>query len=85
MPNKLDIVKFAIGMTAKVGVSKVIYDIIDNNTTVETAADSVKVTIGSAVLATIVVDHTLDYLNDKVDSVADLFKKNKSDVEIVTS
>lgn len=70
MTNKLDIVKTAINFAAGAGVSKVVHDIIKNNTDPETTADTLKVAAGSIVLGSMVADRASEHVNAKVDAIA---------------
>jgi hypothetical protein len=68
--SSLPLGRLAVQVVSTVGVSKVINDIIVNNTNVQTTADVVKVWTGSLVLGAVVVEHTSDYVNTKMDQLA---------------
>lgn len=77
MSNKLAIAKLVVNAAAGAGVSKVINDIIQNNTTVETTADAVKVWVGSGVIGMMAADAGSKHVNAKFDSVAAWFEARK--------
>lgn len=79
MPSKFKLAKLAINTTAGVGVSKVVNDIIKNNTTVETAPDAVKVLIGSIVIGSMVADVSSKRVNAGVDAVAKWWEERKQE------
>jgi hypothetical protein len=63
----IDAVKLTLKVVTGLGVSKVVSDIITNNTTIITAADQVRVYVGSAVIGAMVAEHTGDFIDDTVD------------------
>lgn len=79
MSDKIALVKLAINVFAGAGVSKVVNDIITNNTVVETPADAVKVFAGSAVIGSMVAERASDHVNNKVDKVVDWFEQRKAE------
>jgi hypothetical protein len=78
MSTQLPVARLAIHTLASLGVSKVINDVITNNTVVETSADAVKVWAGSVVLGSILVDATSKHVNDKMDAVATWYASRKA-------
>jgi hypothetical protein len=58
-------------------VTKVVNDIITNNTDVETTVDSAKVAIGSVVIGMMAADAAKDYVHPKIDAVAEFFTSRK--------
>lgn len=83
MSSKLAFAKMAINFTAGAGVSKVINDIIRNNTTVETAGDAAKVWVGSIVIGSMAADAGSKHVNTKVDAVVNWFEQRKADTTVV--
>lgn len=76
MSDKFAIAKLVINLAAGAGVSKVVNDIISNNTTVETTADAVKVWTGSIVIGSMAADAGSKHVNAKVDQVAAWWDRN---------
>lgn len=70
MTSKLDIAKAVINCAAGAGVSKVVHDIIKNNTDTETTAEAVKVAAGSIVIGSMVADRASEHVSAKVDKIA---------------
>lgn len=82
--NTLAIATGAAQLVASVGVSKVVKDIITNNTTVETAADNAQVWVGAVVIGTMATDAASDFTTKKIEkTVAAVrkFKNRKDDTE----
>lgn len=79
MSDKYAIAKLVINFAAGAGVSKVVNDIIKNNTTVETTADAAKVWAGSVVIGSMAADAGSKHVNAKVDAVTDWWKSRKAD------
>jgi hypothetical protein len=78
MSNKLAIAKLVVNFAAGAGVSKVVNDIIRNNTTVETTNDTFKVWAGSVVIGSMAADAGSRHVNAKIDAVADWFEARKT-------
>lgn len=78
MTNKLSLAKSAANIIVGSSVSKVINDVIKNNTDVETTADQAKVAIGSVVLGCMVADHAKTYVHKPIEAVADWFESRKA-------
>lgn len=70
MATKLDIIKTAVNFAAGAGVSKVVHDIIQNNTDPEDLVDKTKVVVGSAVIGSMVADRASEHVNAKIDAAA---------------
>lgn len=77
MSDMLPIAKLAVNLISSVGVSKVVNDIIRNNTNVATTADAVKVAAGSLVLGSMIADHASKHVNDRVDSAVAWYQSRK--------
>jgi F0F1-type ATP synthase beta subunit len=71
--SKARIAKLAVKYAAGLGVSKVINDIISNNTTVDNTEDQIKVAVGSLVLGSIVMDHASEHVDAKLQKVSDWY------------
>jgi hypothetical protein len=79
MSNALVITKAAVNLVCAAGVSKVINDVIVNNTTVATPADAVKVWTGSIVLGSLVAEHSSKHVNARIDAAAAWFASRKAE------
>lgn len=79
--NKLDIAKTAIKVVASAGVTKVVKDIIDNNTDVETTTDDVKVWIGSAVISSMVTNAASNHIETQIGKLILSVEKMKKAAE----
>jgi len=69
MSGAFPIARLAVHVIASIGVSKVINDIITNNTNVVTTADAVKVMTGSIVLGSMIAEQASNHVNNRVDAV----------------
>lgn len=69
MTNTLPVARLAIHVIASLGVSKVINDVISNNTNVVTSADAVKVWTGSIVLGSLIAEHASKHVDTRINSV----------------
>lgn len=79
--DKLALTKKIIHVTVGAGVSKVVNDIIENNTTVETPLDVVKVWIGSIMIGSMVADHGRKHLDTKLDKMVSTWEEHKAKAE----
>jgi hypothetical protein len=79
MSNGLPVVKLAINVIAGLGVSKVINDIIQNNTNVVTTADAVKVATGSVVLGAMVVEQASNFTDRQWNNFSEWNEKRKAE------
>lgn len=68
--SKFAIAKMAINFVAGASVSKVVNDVIRNNTTVETTWDAAEVWMGSVVIGSMVADAGSKHVNHKMDRIA---------------
>jgi len=82
--DKMKIAKAAIRIIAGAGCSKVVNDIIRNNTNVETTMDSIKVLVGSVVIGTMVADAGADHVETKVDQLIGIWNDVKSEEKTET-
>lgn len=78
MSDKLAIAKLAINVAAGAGVSKVVKDIINLNTEVQTTTDAAKVWIGSVVIGSMAADSASKHVNTKVDAVVNWWEERKT-------
>lgn len=81
MSDKAPLFRLVAQLFASVGVSKVLNDIIVNNTTIQTPADAIKVWSGSIVLGSMLVDHTVKHVDEKVDAVLTWNRNRKATAE----
>lgn len=79
MSGQLTTLKLAAQVVASFGVTKVINDVITNNTTIQTTADAVKVWSGSLVIGSMVVDQAAKHIGDRVDQAADWYASRKTE------
>lgn len=76
------LVRLAVNGLSCFGVTKVINDIVVNNTTVVNTADKVLVTVGKYVIGAAVLDRCAVTVNDAMDTLARPFtKKNDEDTD----
>jgi hypothetical protein len=79
MSNAIVITKLAAHLICAAGVSKVINDVITNNTTVMSSADAVRVATGSIVLGSLVAEHASKHVNNRIDAAAVWFANRKAE------
>lgn len=79
MSNGVTLVKIGVHVVASIGVSKVVKDIILNNTNVVTTADGVKVIVGSLVLGSMVAEHASNHVNRQFDKAYDWYLRREAD------
>lgn len=77
----LAVVKLGINLLSSFGVSKVLNDIVSNNTTVVTTADAILVKTGTLVLGTMIVGHASNHVNNTIDGVVAIFNKKEDNGE----
>jgi hypothetical protein len=75
-----EVVKLGIHLVSSLGVSKVISEVIANNTVVESTADKILVKTGTLVLGTMIGGHAKNHVSDMIDKATNLFK-SKDDKE----
>src|SRR3954447_4398745 len=73
----LPVARLVLNAAASIGVSRVVNDIIRNNTNVVTTADSVKVWTGAIVIGSMVADRAMDHVNETIDGVVAWNEKRK--------
>lgn len=79
--DKLQIVKGLVGSVVAGGVSKIVHDIIANNTSPEKLVDKVPVYIGAGVLGMMAKDLSKAYTSDKIDKYIATWKKVQAKLE----
>lgn len=72
--DKLAIAKQAATIIAGAGVSKCVNDIVVNNTTIETGADSAKVWVGSLVLGSMIAKAGSEHVAERFDSIVSVVR-----------
>jgi hypothetical protein len=71
--------KLAVNIVSALGVSKVIGDIVKNNTTVLTGSQKFLVNAGGLVLGSMVVEQACNHVNRTIDDVVEWHRKEKED------
>jgi hypothetical protein len=79
MTGTLPIAKLAVQVTASLGVSKVVWDVIARNTTVVTNFDAVRVLAGQVVLGTMVADAAAKHVNARMDEAIAWYESRKAE------
>lgn len=77
----LGTIKFAVHVIASLGVSKVVNDIIVNNTTVVTTIDQVRVAAGSLVIGSMLADTMSKHVDMRVNEIVAWNEKRKAEQE----
>jgi hypothetical protein len=72
-----EVVKLGIHIVSSLGVSKVISEVIANNTVIESTADKVLVKTGTLVLGTMIGGHAKNHVNDVIDKATNMFKSKE--------
>jgi DNA transposition AAA+ family ATPase len=78
----LTVAKLAVNIVSSLGVSKILSDVIKNNTTIETVVDKILVHSGSLVLGTMVVSKASDHVNATMDGAINKIRKSKEEAEV---
>lgn len=75
--TKLELAKYAANIVVGAGTTKIVKDVIKNNTTpAETVTDTVAVTASALVISAMAVEATKSYTGAKIDAVADWWHTN---------
>jgi hypothetical protein len=69
MSDKAPFVRLAVQLFAGVGVSKVVNDVIVNNTNIQTTRDAVKVWTGSVVIGSMITEAASRHVDEKINAV----------------
>lgn len=80
--DKILYTKLAAKIATTLGVSKVVHDIIQHNVTIETAADSAKVWVGSFVIGGMVTEQATEHVDRKIDGVVTWLENRKTNGEM---
>lgn len=75
----IPMIRIVAQVLASVGVSKVVNDIIRNNTSVLTTADAVRVWTGSIVIGSMVADAAAKHVDGRVTEVNDWYQGRKTE------
>jgi hypothetical protein len=78
----LTVAKLAVNIVSSLGVSKILNDVIKNNTTIETVVDKILVHSGSLVLGTMVVSKASDHVNATIDGAINKIRGIEEEVEV---
>jgi CRISPR/Cas system type I-B associated protein Csh2 (Cas7 group RAMP superfamily) len=76
-PEKLKLAKTIIGWSASFSVSKIVADIVRNNTVQETLGDKAKIVLGVYVLNGMMHQPIRNHTDQQVDDAIELFYKLK--------
>jgi hypothetical protein len=79
--DKVKIIKMVAQIVTTVGVGKVVRDVIQNNTTVETTADAAKVWAGSFVIGGMVAEQASQHVDRRIDGAVAWFENRKTNEE----
>lgn len=77
--NKLAIAKGVTNFIVGASVTKVVNDIIVNNTSPEDFTEKVQIAVGSAVIGSMVVDHAKDHVSTGIDKFVAAIREARSD------
>lgn len=69
MSDNAPFIRLFTQLIASVGVSKVVNDIIKNNTDIVTTSDALKVWSGSIVIGSMIAEHASEHVNRRVSEV----------------
>lgn len=68
------LIKAAAQIVGGLGVSKIVHQVVQNNTTVVTLTDTILIRAGSLVLGSIAVDHATTHVAEMVDEIVNNFE-----------
>lgn len=77
MSDKTPIIKLVAKVVAGIGTSKVVNDIIVNNTNIETKTDALKVWTGCLVLGSLVTEQVSKHVESRVDAAMAWYEDRK--------
>lgn len=83
LKNKVFVAKLAIGAIVMLGVSKIVGDVIENNTNSDSALDRIKIKIGTLALGWMVADASARYVERGIDFVVEMWKETKIELREV--
>jgi hypothetical protein len=78
MSNKVALAKLAVHLVGAAGVSKVVNDVITNNTSIETTADAVKVWAGAIVIGSMVAEQAQKHVDTRMSQAIAWFESRKT-------
>lgn len=79
MINGLPVAKLAVHLTAGLGVTRVLDQVIKNNTTISTTADAVFVKLGGLVLGSMLVEQASDHVNRQWNNIREWNEERKAE------
>jgi hypothetical protein len=74
--NKTEIAKRVVSTVVGLGTTKIVNDVIANNTTAEKLHEKVEVKAGAVVMGMVVADQTSKYTDQKIDEITAWWSKN---------
>lgn len=78
MSNKVALARLAVHLVGAAGVSKVVNDIISNNTSIETTADAVKVWAGAIVIGSMVAEQAQKHVDTRMNQAQTWWEARKA-------
>jgi hypothetical protein len=79
VPGSLPLARLAVHVVSTLGVSKVVNDIIRNNTVVTNTIDAVKVSVGSLVVGSMIAQQATKHVNERMDAAVGWYKNRNTD------
>lgn len=76
MSDKAPFIRLITQLVASVGVSKVVNDVIRNNTDILTTTDAIKVWSGSIVIGSMIAEHASNHVDNRINAVL-AWKRNR--------
>lgn len=77
MSDKLAVARFVIKAAVSLGVTKVVNDIIGNNTVAKSRSGQIQLWIGTFVLSSMICDHVLTRLDHSMDKALIWYQEQK--------
>jgi hypothetical protein len=78
----LPLIKVATQITAGLGVSKIVADIVQNNVTMVTPVQAVTVRVGSFVLGSMLWEASTKHIDSQLDHLTTMLKKNQAETPV---
>jgi len=82
MLNGTTLIRAGVNLLATAGTSKIVNDVITNNTNVVTNVDAIRVWAGKVVIGMIAIDLVSAKVNEKWDAAADMMKGKQVKVTV---
>lgn len=79
--NAFGIAKVTINLVSGLGVVKIVDNVIKNNVAIVTTWDAIRVNAGVLALGTVVLDHTAQHINNRMDELNAWQAKRKEELE----